>query len=78
MEYALEKKIVNYADIIVTTSSVSSDNYRNIFDLPYNKVRTITNGYDEEDFKDIEPVPTDKFTIVHNGAFYSVRTPYNF
>ena len=78
MEYALEEKIVNYADVIVTTSNISSDNYRSIFNLPYEKVRTITNGYDEGDFKDIKIVLTDKFTIVHNGAFYSVRTPYNF
>lgn len=78
MELSLERKIVDFADVIVTTSDISSDNYRNIFNLPYDKVKTITNGYDESDFNYFNKAASDKFTIVHNGAFYSVRTPYNF
>lgn len=78
MEYALENEIVHYADKIITTSVISSENYRKIFDLPYEKVHTITNGYDEEDFKNINKETSEKFTIIHNGALYSVRTPNNF
>lgn len=79
LEYAMEEKIVQYADRILTTTPVASDNYRNIFKLDYNKVITITNGYDEDDFLDIKiENDNEKFTMIHNGLLYSVRTPDTF
>ncbi|MEG6612754.1 glycosyltransferase [Pseudoclostridium thermosuccinogenes] len=78
-DYSMEEKIVNYADKIITTTPLSSDNYRNIFNLDNEKVITITNGYDEDDFQNLEIISNnDKFTMIHNGVLYSVRTPETF
>ena len=47
----MEKKIVEFADKIITTTDGAASNYKKIFNLKDDKVVTITNGYDEEDFK---------------------------
>ncbi|WP_226678953.1 FkbM family methyltransferase [Mesobacillus jeotgali] len=80
LEYTFEKKIVNLADEIITTTPIASENYVNEFNLNKNKVHTITNGYDEEDFEkiNISSKKNEKFVIVHNGLFYSIRTPKTF
>lgn len=80
INFALEEKIVNTADKIITVTPKSNENYQNIFELKQEKVVTITNGYDEEDFKklDINIHKNDKFTIVHNGLFYGIRNPHTF
>lgn len=47
------------------------------YKIEKNKVITITNGYDEEDFKNIKSKKqNNKFTIVHNGSFYLKINPY--
>jgi FkbM family methyltransferase len=81
LEYSMEKKIVDTADKVITTTPLSSENYRKIFNLKEEKVVTITNGYDEEDFEDIDTEKTNmnkKFTIIHNGLLYGIRTPVTF
>ncbi|TCK93391.1 methyltransferase family protein [Natranaerovirga hydrolytica] len=79
MEYAMEKNIVKKADVIVTTTPISSENYRNRFDLSYDKVKTITNGYDEADFENISIENNNsQFTIMHNGLFHNGKNPLSF
>lgn len=80
LEFAMENSIVQYADKIITTTPLANENYRSIFSLEDDKVITITNGYDEEDFKDLtEPTAkNEKFTIMHNGLLYLARTPITF
>ncbi|MEJ6949856.1 glycosyltransferase family protein [Natronospora cellulosivora (SeqCode)] len=71
MQYELEDKVVKTADKIITVSSMISDNYRRIFDLEEEKLVTITNGYDEDDFKEIQEnqEKNHHFTIAYNGLF---------
>lgn len=81
MQLAMESNIVGFSDRVITTTPLSADNYIELFHLEEDKVTTITNGYDEEDFKEIDVFKinqNEKFTIVHNGLFYSIRTPETF
>lgn len=82
LQFAMEKSIVQYSDKVITTTPLSTENYINLFKLKREKVVTITNGYDEEDFDEIDNNylngKNGKFTIVHNGLFYSIRTPETF
>ncbi len=72
----MEKNIVNFADIIITTTEPARVNFIENYNLLKEKVCTITNGYDEDDFKEIKSYTNDKFMVVHNGSFYSIRNPY--
>ena len=38
----------------------------------------IPNGFDHEDFIDIEPIKYEKLSITHTGSFYQGRTPDSF
>ena len=76
----MESNILKYADKVITVTRLSTENYINGFNLNSDKVMTITNGYDEDDFKnlDLQQQNNGKFTIVHNGIFYMIRTPETF
>lgn len=75
MHFALEKRIVHFADKVIQVTPLSTDNCKNIFNLKDEKVVTITNGYDEDDFKDlsVSDKKNKKFTIIHNGLLYGIR-----
>ncbi|MGP4040726.1 glycosyltransferase [Gracilibacillus sp. D59] len=77
MIYSMESILVNFSDSIVTTTPLASENYRNTFNLKGDKISTITNGYDEQDFEVIQNKThqNEKFTLLHNGLFYMIRTP---
>lgn len=77
LQYLMEKNIVDLADKVITTTPIASQNYINRFNLESNKVVTITNGYDEKDFVDIDrkKIKNQKFTMMHNGLLYMIRTP---
>jgi glycosyltransferase involved in cell wall biosynthesis/SAM-dependent methyltransferase len=76
INYAMEKNIVELADQIITVTPASTDNYKQIFNIKEEKINTITNGYDEIDFLNIQNNnKNNKFTIIHNGLLYSIRTP---
>jgi len=80
INYQLEDSIVKYADNVLTTTHKAAENYIQRFNLSEHKVKTITNGYDEEDFKNIKIITdrNDKFTIFHNGIIYANRFPFSF
>jgi glycosyltransferase involved in cell wall biosynthesis len=42
--------------------------------LSADKFSLVTNGFDPEDFANIDPYPFDRFTIVHTGNFYGQRS----
>lgn len=71
----MENSIVNFADKVVAVTPNSSQNYRDIFNLPLDKVETITNGYDNKDFEFLEKASqkNEKFTIVYYGTLYLNR-----
>ena len=66
----LEKKVLNVADTIITTSYTTKKELEQLTSKP---VRVITNGYDVEQ---AEKPPLDKkFTISHIGSLLSGRNP---
>lgn len=79
MEKGIENSIVNVADKIITTTELAKENYLSIYSLDRKKVFTITNGYDEKDFINIQDKSgKEVFKVVHNGSFYSEIDPYTF
>jgi glycosyltransferase involved in cell wall biosynthesis len=74
-----EQRILASADGIVTvTSSMASELLG--FAGPAARTRCIPNGYDEDDFTGLEPVPREPgiFRIVYTGTFYGHRSPAPF
>ena len=66
----LEKQVLNAADQIITTSSVTGKEFEKLTSQP---ISVITNGFD--DFS-IEPVELDKrFSISHIGTLLNDRNP---
>ena len=78
LQYSMESEILKYANKITVVTELMAENYVKNFKLERKKVEVITNGYDEEDFKDLFIDNTNKFKIIHNGSFYSIRNPYIF
>lgn len=81
MHFNMEKKIVNACNKLITVTPISSNNYKKIFRLNNNKVHTITNGYDEDDFANIDTESQKVnyiFEIIYNGLICSGREPYTF
>jgi hypothetical protein len=66
----LEAAVLNKADQIIVTSSVTKAEFSKITDKP---IAVITNGYDRES---VEQLPLDtKFSIAHIGSLLSKRNP---
>ncbi len=81
IEFRMEQNIVHLADAVINVTPDSTENCRQIFGLANNKTYTITNGYDDDDFKTIKVLKekNKKFTIKHNGMFYpDHREPFTF
>nr|WP_321027161.1 glycosyltransferase [Clostridium neonatale] len=77
IEKSMEKSVVLNCDRLITTTPIITENYISTYKIEKNKVITITNGYDEEDFKNIKSKKeNNKFTMIHNGSFYLKRNPY--
>lgn len=79
IEKNVEEQILLTSNKIITISNIAKGNYINDFKIDANKIEVITNGYDEEDFKEInENRENKKFIITYNGSFYSSINPYTF
>lgn len=76
----MECEIINASDKVLTTTPIATTNYINNFNIEKSKVNTLTNGYDEDDFKNLQSKEyyNSKFQIMHNGIFYMIRTPETF
>lgn len=66
-ESILEKYTLKKAKCICVVNDVMKEQYKNKY--PKCKFEVITNGYDEEDFMDIEPCKYSEFTIIYSGKF---------
>ncbi len=69
---AIEKRVLNTADHIITTSFTTKREFEEITNQP---VSVITNGYDQEEVTQTEL--DDKFTVSHIGSLLSGRNPKN-
>lgn len=76
---SLEAKVVNKADKVVSVSEPIINDFRMQYkNENKNKFVVIPNGYDEEDFIDLDLKASelnDRFTIVYNGMIYGKRSP---
>lgn len=71
----LEKRVLDYSDLILTVSPTWARDIQLNTKTP---VECITNGYDEDDFFDLKnTINSDKFIISHVGMINSFRNPYD-
>jgi glycosyltransferase involved in cell wall biosynthesis len=68
----MEKRVLAVADRVIT---IAPYHVKRLEALSGRPVELITNGFDEEDFNAIIPVPTKKFTIRHVGVVDELRNP---
>lgn len=70
--FELESVLLHQADCNLTVEASLTQEYVRNFGLPAEKMVSITNGYDEENFADLNiPAHTDRFTINYSGLLYS-------
>jgi glycosyltransferase involved in cell wall biosynthesis len=79
LEKRLEERILQGASAAVMATSPMADTYAERYPALACKLRTITNGYDEDDFLGLTPRRSDRFTFLHSGSLYSAfRRPDGF
>lgn len=69
------KLVAGHADAVVTVSDAISGEMR---ELGAQRVETIPNGCDFDDFEGLEYHPGEKFRITHTGTFFGHRDPRPF
>jgi glycosyltransferase involved in cell wall biosynthesis len=75
----LEEFVVKEADKVIVVAEGVRDDLKERYSLKDEKLTIIPQGYDEEDFTDMELESFDKFTIVYTGTFYGkANSPHNF
>ncbi len=68
----LEKQVLKNASKLVTVSWNWAEDFRK---LGANEVEVITNGFDEDDFKNFERQPNPHFELLHLGSINKDRNP---
>jgi len=73
MAESYERSVVKNADAVITLSPGLTE----MFKKRYRKgnIFTITNGYSEEDFKDIKKIKGKDFTLTYMGSFNRTHSP---
>jgi glycosyltransferase involved in cell wall biosynthesis len=66
----LEREVLQTADRVITIGNTIADEFMQI---SKKRVEVITNGFDAEDFENVENIETDNFTIVHIGSINADR-----
>lgn len=63
----LESKVVQNVDHLVNVTPALTEMYKKRYPEYAQKMITITNGFDPDDFTGIRPVAQEKFTLIHTG-----------
>lgn len=71
----LERKVVKNADYVINVTAAITEMYQERYPEYRHKFRTITNGFDPEDFQHIKPIAQEKFTLIHTGILSKRRDP---
>ncbi len=71
----MEREVLQKADQVITIAPFHVDRFEK---LGGRKVELITNGFDEDDFANIQHTRTDKFTVRHIGMVDELRDPRPF
>lgn len=77
LQQFLEKELTEKADFIIVVVRAFAEEYTEKYGIDKEKIIEITNGYDEEDFRNIK-IPekkNNKFTLCYNGRLHTNRTP---
>jgi glycosyltransferase involved in cell wall biosynthesis len=75
-EERMERSVMREADAITTVTNGFSDNFRNKFGQDIARIEVIHNGFDPNDYTNIEQFPDDgKFTCIYTGILYRERNP---
>lgn len=77
LDHRLENKITQKMDKIIVAGGKWINDFVKSYDIDPIKIREITNGYDEEDFRDlsIKRDKNKKFTLCYNGGVDYNRNP---
>ncbi len=77
LQKELEKNLTRYSDAILVVAPKMKEEFVTEYGIHENKVFGITNGYDEDDFKNIADYceRNKKFTLCYNGMIYIDRNP---
>jgi len=70
--HKLEKEVLDSADSVIVISPTMKKEFAEITDTP---ISVITNGFDETDFSNTEPISNSKFVISHVGMMTPTRNP---
>ena len=76
MDARLERSVLREADLILTVSEPIAAHLRRAGGGE--RVHVIPNGYDPDDFRDIEPLEFDRFTLGYTGTLFMQRSPESF
>ena len=76
LQSELEEKFINETDAVIVVEESFKNDYIEKYRIQPGKLFEITNGYDEDDFIDIEiNNENKKFTFCYNGVVYIDRNP---
>lgn len=73
MECFFEPFIIEHSKIAIHVTSQATELYRKKYPKYYNRFITITNGYDPDDFYNIQKKILTNFSIIYSGKFGSFR-----
>lgn len=76
LDARLERRVLREADVILTVSGPIADHLRQAGGG--DRVHVVPNGYDPDDFRDLEPLEFDRFTIGYTGTLFMQRSPESF
>ena len=80
-EQKLENRVIQYADIIIVNTQPVAAAMAARHPEAHSRIHVITNGYDPEDFSNINPfrdIEEAKFLLLHAGSLYGQRDPREF
>lgn len=73
----MEKLLIRSSDSIITVNDDIADGIEKKMKADRKKISVITNGFDEEDFCQIEPEEVKEFTLCYNGQIYNKDDRFN-
>jgi glycosyltransferase involved in cell wall biosynthesis len=71
--YLVESLVIKRADYFTFATDYITRKYCSHFPFITQRSLTITNGYDEDDFENLQPRKFEKFTFLYMGKFYSFK-----
>jgi glycosyltransferase involved in cell wall biosynthesis len=79
LDRRLERNCVRDADrVVLAWRGIGRDLESKYPGLGAPKFRLIENGFDPDDLAGVEPIRSDRFTVVYTGSMYGVRNPGTF